>query len=84
MITQTVPAPELPNFLKDSYVVNATIERSGEGLRIYVDLRDGDSKAIADKYQYNIDVQTLDRLVERFEAGLIPALRSRIEVVPLR
>ncbi|MCZ6862598.1 MAG: bacterial transcriptional activator domain-containing protein [Alphaproteobacteria bacterium] len=78
VITQTVPVPELTNLLEDSYAVDATIERSGKGLRIYVDLRDGGSKAIADKYQYNIDVQALGGLADRLEADLIPALRSRI------
>jgi DNA-binding SARP family transcriptional activator len=80
VITQTVPTPELPSRLENSYVVDATIERSGKGLRIYVERRDGGSKVIADKHQYDIGVQALGGLADRLETGLIPALRSRIEI----
>jgi DNA-binding SARP family transcriptional activator len=79
VITQTVPTPELTSLLEDSYFVDAKIERSGKELRIYVELHDGGSKAIADKHQYDIDVKALGGLSGRLEAGLIPALRSRIE-----
>jgi DNA-binding SARP family transcriptional activator len=80
VITQTVPTPELPSRLENSYVVDATIERSGKGLRIYVERRDGGSRVIADKHQYDIGVQALGGLADRLETGLIPALRSRIEI----
>jgi TolB-like protein len=78
LITQAGAARELPDLLGDHYVVDAVVERSGDRLRVHVDLRDGGSNSIPDKYQYNIGVHTLVRLADRLEVDLIPALRSRI------
>ena len=76
--TQLATAGELPDLLDDSYIVRATVKRSGDGLRIYVELGDGASKTTPDKFLYDIDFQTLEGLADQLEIGLIPALQSRI------
>jgi DNA-binding SARP family transcriptional activator len=76
--TQLATAGELPDLLDDSYIVRAIVKRSGDGLRIYVELGDGGSKTTPDKFLYDTDFQTIEGLADQLETGLIPALQSRI------
>jgi len=75
---QSAAADQLPDLLDDSYIVRATVKRSGDELRIYVELGDGGSKTTPDKFLYDTDLKKLEGLADRLETGLIPALRSKI------
>jgi DNA-binding SARP family transcriptional activator len=80
VITRAATAGELPVLLDGSYIVDATVVRAGEKLRIYVELRGGGDGATPEHYQYDTGIRSYERLADRLEADLIPALRSRIQL----
>jgi DNA-binding SARP family transcriptional activator/TolB-like protein len=71
---------ELPALLKDSYLLVARVEVSGDTLRFYVDILDRGSGALVFPDRFDVDIDTLARIAFELEARLIPELRSKIRL----
>ena len=69
---------KLPALLNDSYLVAATVERSGDQLRFYVDLLDHGSGELVFPDRFDVGINALAPIADKLEARLIPELRSRI------
>ena len=69
---------KLPELLKDSYLVTASVQRDGEVLRFYVDLFDRGWEKLIFPNRFDVGIDTLARIADELEAGMIPALRSEV------
>jgi DNA-binding SARP family transcriptional activator/TolB-like protein len=71
---------KLPALLKDSYLVSATVESSGDTLRFFVDLFDRGSGELVFPDRFDVETNELMRISFELEARLIPELQSQIRL----
>jgi TolB-like protein len=71
---------KLPALLKDSYLVVATVERSGDTFRFFVDLLDRGSGELVFPDRFDVETNELMRISFELEARLIPELQSQIRL----
>jgi TolB-like protein len=77
VITPASPG-KLPALPKDSYRVEVNVQRVNSELRINVRLFDHGSGELVFHGRPRIGIDTLAPIAEELEAGLIPALQSKI------
>ncbi|MFQ5567098.1 MAG: bacterial transcriptional activator domain-containing protein, partial [Paracoccaceae bacterium] len=78
LIMPTSPG-DVPELLKDSYRVTASVERDGEVLRFYVYLFDRGWKELVFPDRFDVGIDAVASVEGELEARLIPALQSEIE-----